>query len=495
MRILVTGSEGLIGSELTSSLADSGIDVRRFDLKRTADEDIRSINAIRAALAGVDGVVHLAAVSRVVWGENDTVRCRDTNVRALNHLIHEMIATKMRPWLLFASSREVYGEAKSFPVDEDFPLQPLNEYARTKVEGESLVLAAREYIVANICRFSTVYGSTRDHIDRLMPAFASVAARGGTLRVDGSDNFVDCTHVEDVCRGLMTVASMSSDGERLPPIHFVSGVPSRRSLNSVRSKFRRLQKTSDGSTISSRKYPGVRELEGQPGPIRFDGYRDLERSGRELLLQQRPPCRADFQLLTLDADAVGNHSLQHKRTGFRGTDHNISVLGQPAVFMDAFRFPGDTIENFRRSLRPEARPVGICGKQNRDTTGRPRPQKLSIADHRRLQFRTFANLDHGLRMKRPQGKVHLVLGPQMLDPDGIVEPLVPQHFPKRILPILSVGFHQSDLRDSRASDCICCILEWPTKTRVIRKQAGHSGLRQVRWPLPCDRKWSAGYQR
>lgn len=227
MRILVTGSEGLIGSELTSSLAGSGIDVRRFDLKRTADEDIRSINAIRAALAGVDGVVHLAAVSRVVWGENDTVRCRDTNVRALNHLIHEMIATKMRPWLLFASSREVYGEAKSFPVDEDFPLQPLNEYARTKAEGESLVLAAREYIVANICRFSTVYGSTRDHIDRLMPAFASVAARGGTLRVDGSDNFVDCTHVEDVCRGLMTVASMSSDGEHLPPIHFVSGVPSR----------------------------------------------------------------------------------------------------------------------------------------------------------------------------------------------------------------------------------------------------------------------------
>ena len=227
MRILVTGSEGLIGSELALSLINRGIDVRRFDLKRTVDEDIRNVSAIRASLAGVDGVVHLAAVSRVVWGENDPVRCQDTNVRALKQLIQEMISMKMRPWLVFASSREVYGEAKSFPVNEDFLLQPLNNYARTKVEGESLVLAAREHIVANICRFSTVYGSTHDHVDRLIPAFAGVAALGGTLRVDGNENFVDCTHVEDVCRGLMTVVSISNDGEDLPPIHFVSGVPSR----------------------------------------------------------------------------------------------------------------------------------------------------------------------------------------------------------------------------------------------------------------------------
>ena len=227
MRILVTGSEGLIGSELASSLTNRGIDVRRFDLKRTVDEDIRNVSAIRASLDGVDGVIHLAAISRVVWGENDPLRCQDTNVRALNQLIQEMVATKERPWLVFASSREVYGEAKSFPVNEDFPLQPMNNYARTKVDGESLVLAAREHIVGNICRFSTVYGSPNDHLDRLVPAFARVAALGGTLRVDGNDNFVDCTHVEDVCRGLMTIASMSNDGDDLPPIHFVSGVPSR----------------------------------------------------------------------------------------------------------------------------------------------------------------------------------------------------------------------------------------------------------------------------
>lgn len=179
------------------------------------------------ALAGVDGVIHLAAVSRVLWGENDPLLCQDTNVGALEQLIQKMISMRARPWLVFASSREVYGQASSFPVDEDFAPQPLNTYARTKVEGERLVLSAREHIVANICRFSTVYGSTNDHHDRLVPAFASVAAHGGTLRLDGKDNFVDCTHVVDVCRGLMTVASLSDEGENLPPIDFVSGTPTR----------------------------------------------------------------------------------------------------------------------------------------------------------------------------------------------------------------------------------------------------------------------------
>jgi nucleoside-diphosphate-sugar epimerase len=224
VHVLITGSEGLIGRHLATVLSENGVQVRRFDLKRSLDEDIRSSCAIETSLVGVDGVIHLAAITRVIWGENDPGRCRDTNVRALTTLIQKMSLMQKRPWLLFASSREVYGQAKRFPVREDDPLQPLNTYARTKVEGEMLVLAARASIPTNICRFSTVYGSATDHLDRLVPAFARSAARGGTLRIEGKDNFLDCTHVLDVSRGIMTVAEMSHKGEVLPPIHFVSGI-------------------------------------------------------------------------------------------------------------------------------------------------------------------------------------------------------------------------------------------------------------------------------
>lgn len=223
MLVLVTGSEGLIGTHLRSALNEQGIETRRFDIKHAPHEDICDRDRLAAAISGVDGVVHLAAVSRVIWGENDPVRCRAVNVDGMNNLVSGIVAQAKKPWLLFTSSREVYGEARNFPVSEDDPKQPLNTYARSKTEGEQIVLAARSSTVANVCRLSTVYGSTQDHPDRLVPAFARVAALGGTLRVDGRDNFVDCTHVTDVCRGLLSMINLCRDGERFPPIHLVSG--------------------------------------------------------------------------------------------------------------------------------------------------------------------------------------------------------------------------------------------------------------------------------
>ncbi|GAB5547054.1 MAG: hypothetical protein SangKO_068140 [Sandaracinaceae bacterium] len=62
-QILITRSSGLVGTALTSTLLAEGVDVVRFDLRgrdRTRLHDI---------VTRVDGVVHLAAVSRAVWGE------------------------------------------------------------------------------------------------------------------------------------------------------------------------------------------------------------------------------------------------------------------------------------------------------------------------------------------------------------------------------------------------------------------------------------------
>ena len=67
-RILITGSEGLIGSALRASLEARGTQVVGLDLLGTAREegDVRSLRRVRDAIAGCLGVVHLAAVSRVV---------------------------------------------------------------------------------------------------------------------------------------------------------------------------------------------------------------------------------------------------------------------------------------------------------------------------------------------------------------------------------------------------------------------------------------------
>ena len=124
MNVLVTGSEGLIGREVCRSLAARGHNVRRFDISRSSLEDVRRSDQLSVAVNNVDGVVHLAAVSRVVWGERNPDLCVATNVVALKELLDACLNQRRRPWVVFASSREVYGSSDRLPVHEDARLQP-----------------------------------------------------------------------------------------------------------------------------------------------------------------------------------------------------------------------------------------------------------------------------------------------------------------------------------------------------------------------------------
>lgn len=224
MVVLLTGSEGLIGYHLAPHLRSVGIHIRPFDIRRSPREDITDQEALRTAMRGVDGIVHLAAVSRVVWGEREPQKCVATNVTALEQLLRFALEAKPAPWALFLSSREVYGNGDPLPVQEDAKLHPMNTYARSKAEGERLVREARNAgLSANIARLSSVYGWTEDHADRVVPAFASTAACGGVLRIDDPTTILDITHVQDVVRGLATFALATARNEVLPPIHFVSG--------------------------------------------------------------------------------------------------------------------------------------------------------------------------------------------------------------------------------------------------------------------------------
>lgn len=228
-RILITGSSGLIGSMLASTLEQCGDDVVRFDLHASsiAYGDVLDRPRLAEAVSGVSGIIHLAAVSRVIWGERDPEGCWATNVGGTRNVLELAAATQTKPWVIFASSREVYGQPNSLPVTEDAPLQPVNIYGRAKAEGERLISEARQSgILACTIRLSNVFGSIADHADRVVPAFARGAISGGVLRIDGGDHTFDFTHVDDVVRGIVSLADLLGRHESAPPpIHFVSGHP------------------------------------------------------------------------------------------------------------------------------------------------------------------------------------------------------------------------------------------------------------------------------
>lgn len=229
MRILITGSEGLIGRHLAAVLEAEGFEVVRFDLRLDDAEgrplDTRHRDLVERAIAGCDGVVHLAALSRVVWGERDPDACTQINVEGTRNVYDAVMAASPRPFVIFGSSREVYGLPDRLPVDEDAPLRPCNVYGRSKVEGERLTEALSDAGVrTSILRFSNVYGWTGDHPDRVVPAFAREAAVGGAIHVDGSDCLFDFTHIDDVVPALRRTMNLLAEGRRLPALHLVSGI-------------------------------------------------------------------------------------------------------------------------------------------------------------------------------------------------------------------------------------------------------------------------------
>ena len=227
--ILVTGSEGLIGTAICDLLAKSGYRVEKLDL-RSSDPgqkgDIRDEALMQQRMKGCRGVVHLAAISRVADGESDPELCWQTNVIGTEVVMRAAAAMPIRPWVLLASSREVYGEPGTMPVREDTPMRPVNVYGRSKAAAERVALAwRRSGVDTAVVRLANVYGALNDHPKRVTPAFARGSVEGELLTVCGRENTFDFTHLDDVALGLLSVVEALQAGEVLPPIHLASGLP------------------------------------------------------------------------------------------------------------------------------------------------------------------------------------------------------------------------------------------------------------------------------
>ncbi len=226
----VTGSEGAVGRPLVAALEAAGFEVRRLDIALPVSDpgygDVRDGRAVRRLVAGCNGIVHLAAVSRVVWGERDPEGCWEVNVEGTRRVLEAALDTRPAPWLVFASSREVYGPQVSLPVPEDAPRNPANTYGRSKSAAETVLEEAQGTAVrVAVLRLSNVYGGLHDHRDRVVPAFCRAAAEGGTMTVRGPNSTCDFTHIDDTVHGMMLVVKRLDQGGTLPqPINLATGI-------------------------------------------------------------------------------------------------------------------------------------------------------------------------------------------------------------------------------------------------------------------------------
>lgn len=228
-RILVTGSEGLIGRHLSPRLQKLDFEIIPLDiaLEGGLGADICDDSTLESLIPGCSGIIHLAAVSRVVWAQNAPNKCWETNAIASARLLDIAMKQPDKPWVLLASSREVYGEPSSLPVLDSTDTNPINIYGKSKLHMEEAALTARQQgLQVAISRLANVYGCTSDHHDRVIPAFCRAAVEGKALRIDGLNNTFDFTHVEDTVLGLMMlVEKLEAGAMNLPPMHFLPGIP------------------------------------------------------------------------------------------------------------------------------------------------------------------------------------------------------------------------------------------------------------------------------
>jgi nucleoside-diphosphate-sugar epimerase len=166
--------------------------------------DINDYDSVKKAVYGVDAVFHLAAVSRVVWGQEDPLKCWQTNVQGTVNLLEACRRVGKNPVFFYASSREVYGEPNYSPVDESHPKNPKSVYGMSKLSAENACLAYSINYGLDVVRFrfSNVYGSERDQLDRVIPKFMIRALRGDDITLYGGGQILDFTFIDDTVDGI-----------------------------------------------------------------------------------------------------------------------------------------------------------------------------------------------------------------------------------------------------------------------------------------------------
>ncbi len=222
MNVLITGHQGYVGSVLVPFLRSNmpsarlvGLDAGYFanilfggNPDASADWNIQGDvrrNIGPHFLDGFDAVVHLAAVSNDPMGERFEAATRQANYQATVGLAQLARRAGVRRFVL-ASSCSVYGAGGDEPRDEFAPLDPLTEYARSKVDAERdiLKMADRLFQVYPF-RFATAYGaSPRHRLDLVVNDFVASAVRTGkvVVRSDGTP-WRPVVHVLDMCRAIL----------------------------------------------------------------------------------------------------------------------------------------------------------------------------------------------------------------------------------------------------------------------------------------------------
>jgi UDP-N-acetylglucosamine 4-epimerase len=233
---LVTGVAGFIGSNLLHSLLELdqsvvGLDnfatghranldevrdlvgPQRWSRLRFHEGDVASPDVCRAALEGVDVVLHQAALGSVPRSIEDPLASNDANVTGTLALLEAARRAGVARFV-YASSSSVYGDSPTLPKIEDQMGQLLSPYATTKLANELYagVFGRLHGIEAVGLRYFNVFGPRQDPegaYAAVIPRWIAAMIRGDEVRINGTgETSRDFCYVKNVVQVNLLAATV-----------------------------------------------------------------------------------------------------------------------------------------------------------------------------------------------------------------------------------------------------------------------------------------------
>jgi nucleoside-diphosphate-sugar epimerase len=177
-KYLVTGAAGFIGSSLVRALVERGEEVRCVDNLSTGkrenlsevmrhidfrEADLLDMDAMRQACAGVDYVLHEAAIPSVPTSVKDPLGSNRANIDGtVNLLVAARDANVKR--VVYAASSSAYGDTPTLPKRETMTPSPISPYAVAKLASEMYMVSFyRCYGLETVSlRYFNIFGPRQD---------------------------------------------------------------------------------------------------------------------------------------------------------------------------------------------------------------------------------------------------------------------------------------------------------------------------------------------
>lgn len=236
-KVLVTGSDGFIGSHLTEQLVKQGHKVRAFSYynsfnswgwldilpKEILNEievftgDIRDPNGVMESMKGIDEIYHLAALIAIPFSYHSPDSYVDTNIKGtLNVLQAARDLDTSR--ILVTSTSEVYGTAQYVPIDEKHPYQGQSPYSATKIGADRIAESFyRSFdMPITIVRPFNTYGPRQSARAVIPTIITQLLAGKEEIKLGSLTPTRDFNYVKDTVQGFIEIAkSINTIGEEI----------------------------------------------------------------------------------------------------------------------------------------------------------------------------------------------------------------------------------------------------------------------------------------